>query len=204
VSVSELKAGDRVLVKPGEKIPIAGTVAQGRTSVNQAMLTGESKPVEKGEGEEVIGGAINGEGSITVEVHKTGDETYLAQVIALVQAAQEARSRTQELADRAGLALTLVALGVGAVTLVAWLLLGRSVDFALARTVTVMVITCPHALGLAIPLVVAVSATLSARRGLLIRDRTAFERAGDRYRGVRQDQHPHRGPLRRHRRDSPG
>ncbi len=177
--VAELRAGDRVLVKPGEKIPIDGTVISGRTSVNQAMLTGESQPVEKGEGAEVIGGSVNGEASITVEVHKTGDETYLAQVIEMVRAAQESRSRTQDLANRAALWLTIIAITVGTATLAAWLILGQSFQFALARMVTVMVITCPHALGLAVPLVVAVSTTLSARSGLLIRDRSAFERARD-------------------------
>lgn len=177
VSVSDLKRGDRVLVKPGEKIPVDGAIVEGRTTVNQAMLTGESQPVEKEEGEEVVGGAINGESSITVEVRKTGGETYLSQVIEMVRQAQATRSRTQDLADRAALALTLTALGVGGVTLAAWLLAGKPFEFALARMVTVMVITCPHALGLAIPLVVAVSTALSARHGLLIRDRSAFERS---------------------------
>jgi len=152
-------------------------VVLGQTSVNEAMLTGESKPVDKGEGAPVIGGAVNGEGAITVEVRKTGDETYLSQVVAMVRQAQESRSRSQDLANRAAVWLTAIALGGGAVTLVAWLAVGASVKFALARTVTVMVITCPHALGLAVPLVVAVSTALSAGNGLLIRDRSAFERA---------------------------
>jgi len=177
VPASQLKHGDRILVKPGEKIPTDGTVVAGQTSLNEAMLTGESKPVEKGEGATVIGGAINGDGAITVEVQKTGDETYLSQVIALVRQAQESRSRSQDLANRAAVWLTVIALGGGAVTMVAWLAVGASVPFALARTVTVMVITCPHALGLAVPLVVAVSTSLSAANGLLIRDRSAFERA---------------------------
>jgi Cu2+-exporting ATPase len=141
------------------------------------MLTGESKPVEKGPGATVIGGAVNGEAAITVEVQKTGDETYLSQVIAMVKQAQESRSRSQDLANWAAVWLTAVALGGGAVTLVAWLATGAPFPFALARTVTVMVIACPHALGLAIPLVVAVSTALSAGNGLLIRDRSAFERA---------------------------
>jgi Cu2+-exporting ATPase len=177
VPVTELKRGDRVLIKPGEKIPTDGTIIQGQTSVNEAMLTGESKPVEKGEGAPVIGGAVNGEAAITVEVRNTGDETYLSQVIAMVRQAQESRSRSQDLANRAAVWLTAVALGGGAVTLVAWLAVGASFPFALARTVTVMVIACPHALGLAVPLVVAVSTALSASNGLLIRDRSAFERA---------------------------
>ena len=177
VPLDVLRPGDRVLVKPGEKIPMDGLVVQGRTSVNQAMLTGESQPVEKGTGDPVIGGAVNGEGAITVAVKRTGAETYLSQVVELVRRAQETRSRTQDLADRAALWLTLVAIGGGTVTLVAWLAVGREFSFALERMVTVMVITCPHALGLAVPLVVAVSTSLSARSGLLIRDRSAFERA---------------------------
>src|SRR5438094_10302764 len=141
------------------------------------MLTGESQPVEKGEGNEVIGGAVNGEGAITIEVRRTGADTYVAQVIELVRKAQERRSRTQDLANRAALWLTLIAVGAGTLTLVAWLGAGREFSFALERMVTVMVITCPHALGLAVPLVVAVSTSISARNGLLIRDRAAFERA---------------------------
>jgi Cu2+-exporting ATPase len=178
VSVDELSAGDRVLVKPGEKIPIDGQIVEGRTTVNEAMITGESKPVEKGEGDDVVGGAINGDSAITVEVQKTGEETYLAQVINMVRKAQESRSKTQNLADRAALWLTIVALSAGAITLVVWwLVVGRQFDFSLERTVTVMVITCPHALGLAIPLVVAVSTAVSAKNGLLVRNRSAFERA---------------------------
>jgi len=177
VPVTELSAGERVLVKPGEKVPIDGEIVEGRTTVNQAMLTGESKPVEKGEGDTVIGASINGESSITVEVLKTGADTYLSQVIDMVRRAQQSRSRTQDLANRAALVLTVVAIGVGLITLVTWLVLRQPVQFALARMVTVMVITCPHALGLAVPLVVAISTTLSAQHGLLIRDRSSFERA---------------------------
>ncbi|RJP16204.1 MAG: cadmium-translocating P-type ATPase [Candidatus Abyssobacteria bacterium SURF_5] len=177
VPVTELKKGMRVLVKPGEKVPIDGVVVEGRTSVNEAMLTGESKPVEKGEGDTAIGGSINGESAITVEVEKTGEETYLAQVIEMVRKAQESRSRTQDLADRAALLLTIIALSAGTITLAVWLLLGQAFSFSLGRMVTVMVITCPHALGLAIPLVVAVSTAMAAGTGLLIRDRSAFERA---------------------------
>src|SRR5256712_1232081 len=177
VSLDALQPGDQVLVKPGEKIPTDGVIVAGRTSVNQAMLTGESQPVEKGEGDEVIGGAVSGEGAITMEVRRTGSDTYLSQVIELVRKAQETRSRTQDLANRAALWLTLIAVGGGTITLAAWLGAGREFSFALERMVTVMVITCPHALGLAVPLVVAVSTALSARSGLLIRDRSAFERA---------------------------
>ena len=177
VPINQLKRGDRVLVKPGEKVPTDGIVVAGHSSVNEAMLTGESSPIEKGEGATAGGGAINGEGAITVETRKTGDETYLSQVITLVRQAQESRSRSQDLADRAAVWLTVLALGGGALTMVAWLAVGASVPFALARTVTVMVITCPHALGLAVPVVVAVSTSLSAANGLLIRHRSAFERA---------------------------
>src|SRR5467141_3881958 len=179
VPIDALRPGDRVLVKPGEKIPTDGRMVQGGTSVNQAMLTGESQPVEKGAGDEVIGGAVNGEGAITIEVRRTGADTYLSQVIELVRRAQETRSRTQDLANRAALWLTLTAIAGGTLTLVAWLGAGREFSFALERMVTVMVITCPHALGLAVPLVVAVSTALSARQGLLIRDRQAFEQARD-------------------------
>ena len=177
VPLSQLVVGDRVLVKPGGKIPIDGQVVAGDSSINESMLTGESTPVAKTIGSEVIGGSINGEGSLEVVVAKTGADTYLSQVIALVSAAQEAKSHSQDLADRAAFWLTLVALSVGVVTLVVWLLLGSGFEFALGRSITVMVIACPHALGLAIPLVVAVSTGLAAGQGFLIRDRTAFEGA---------------------------
>jgi Cu2+-exporting ATPase len=177
VPVSELQHGDRVVVKPGEKIPTDGVIVEGRSTINQAMLTGESNPVEKGVGDEVIGGAVNGEAAFSFQVRKTGEETYLSQVIQLVREAQESKSRSQDLANRAALWLTLIAISVGTVTLAAWLLLGQSFNFALERMVTVMVIACPHALGLAVPLVVAVSTALSATNGLLVRDRSAFERA---------------------------
>jgi Cu2+-exporting ATPase len=179
VKVEELKPGDRVLVKPGEKVPVDGAVIDGETSVNESMLTGESRPITKRAGDDVIGGSINGEGSISLEVRKTGSDTYIAQVIDLVRKAQESKSRTQDLANRAARYLTITSLSVGAATLAAWLLLGESSAFAVERAVTVMVITCPHALGLAVPLVVAVSTSLAAKSGLLIRDRRAFERAKD-------------------------
>jgi P-type Cu2+ transporter len=177
VPVTALAPGDHVLVKPGEKVPIDGVIIKGQSSFNEAMLTGESRPVEKDEGQEAVGGAINGEGAVTLEVRKTGDQTYLSQVIEMVRRAQATRSRTQDLANRAASWLTYIALGVGAVTLTLWLVFGASFEFALARSVTVMVIACPHALGLAVPLVVAVSTRLTAQNGLLIRDRAAFERA---------------------------
>ncbi len=177
VPVSELLRGERVRVRPGEKVPIDGAIVDGKTSLNESMLTGESRPVEKRKGDEVVGGAINGEGSITIEVQKTGADTYLSQVVETVRQAQASRSRTQDLANRAAAWLTYIALTAGALTLVTWLVAGSAFDFALERMVTVMVITCPHALGLAVPLVVAVSTSLAAGRGLLIRDRAGFERA---------------------------
>jgi Cu2+-exporting ATPase len=178
VPVEELQHGDRILIKPGEKVPADGAVVEGQTSVNESMLTGESVPVTKKVGGEVIGGSINGEGSVTVEVQKTGEESFLSQVIELVRQAQESKSKTQDLANRAALWLTIVALGGGALTLFVWTaVMGMDFAFAIERMVTVMVIACPHALGLAVPLVVAVSTALAAGNGLLIRDRTAFEAA---------------------------
>ena len=180
VAVSELKVGDRVLVKPGEKIPVDGIIIEGETSVDEAMVTGESQPVPKAVDDEVIGGSVNGEGAVTVEIKRTGEESYVFQMVAMVREAQESKSKTQNLADRAARWLTFIAIGAGVVTIAVWLaLMNRDFAFSLERTVTVMVITCPHALGLAIPLVVAVSTALSAKNGLLIRDRTAFERARD-------------------------
>lgn len=179
VPVSELKPGDKVLVKPGEKVPTDGLIVSGRSNFNESMLTGESRPVPKGEGQEAVGGAVNGEGAVTLEIHKTGEQTYLAQVIDMVRRAQETRSRTQDIANRAALWLTYIAIGVGGATFAAWMGLGATSAFALERMVTVMVIACPHALGLAVPLVVAVSTSLTAKNGLLIRDRAAFERARD-------------------------
>ena len=177
VPIEELEPGDRVLIKPGEKIPVDGEVMEGETSVNEAMLTGESKPVEKQVGSKVIGGSINGDGSMTVEVQKTGKDSFLSQMIGLVDEAQQSKSRSQDLANRAALWLTIIALSCGAITLIIWLgIINKDFAFALERTVTVMVITCPHALGLAVPLVVAVSTALSAKNGLLIRDRASFER----------------------------
>jgi len=178
VPVSELMQGDRVLIKPGEQIPVDGEVIDGASSINEAMLTGESKPVEKEAGDQVIGGAINGEGSLKVEVKKTGEESFLNQVIKLVEQAQESKSRTQDLANSAAKWLAYIAISAGAATLAAWLVFS-AVDFAFAleRTVTVMVITCPHALGLAVPLVVAVSTALAASNGFLIRNRAPFEQA---------------------------
>ena len=177
IPVEEIKPGDRVLVRPGEKVPVDGRIEMGETSLDESMLTGESKPVSKGPSDEVIGGSVNGEGAIEVVIEKTGGDTYLSQVIELVRAAQASRSRTQDLANKAALWLTIIALSAGLVTLVVWLSIGKSFTFSIERTVSVMVIACPHALGLAVPLVVAVSTALAAKEGLLIRDRSAFEAA---------------------------
>jgi Cu2+-exporting ATPase len=178
VPLEELKTNDRILIKPGEKIPADGVVVDGQSSVNEAMLTGESKPVMKKAEDKVIGGAVNGEGSLEVIVEKTGKDSFLAQVIELVKEAQESKSKTQNLANRAAFWLTIIALAGGTITLTYWITIGdQDFAFALERMVTVMVITCPHALGLAVPLVVAVSTAISASNGLLIRDRTAFESA---------------------------
>ncbi len=178
IPLDQLAAGDRVLVKPGEKVPADGVVIKGETSITEAMLTGESNPVNKTINSGVIGGSINGEGSIIIEVHKTGKDSYLAQVTELVKAAQESKSKTQNLADRAAFGLTVTALSIGIITLLVWITLAhQEFVFALSRMVTVMVITCPHALGLAIPLVVAVSTSLSAKNGLLIKNRDSFEHA---------------------------
>ena len=178
VPLGELRVGDRIMVKPGEKIAADGEIIGGDTSINEAMLTGESKPVRKEAGDMAIGGSINGEGSVTIKISKTGKDSFLSQVIDLVKQAQESKSKTQDLANRAAKYLTIVGITSGLLTLIVWFtVLNQQFAFALERTVTVLVITCPHALGLAIPLVVAVSTSLSAKHGLLIRDRTAFENA---------------------------
>ncbi len=177
VGVEQLRPGDDVLVRPGSKVPADGRVVKGESDVDESLLTGESRPVPKATGDEIIGGSLNGEGSLTVQVTRTGAETYLSQVIDLVRRAQESRSRSQDIADRAALVLTVIALVSGALTLTAWLFAGETAGFAVERAVTVMVICCPHALGLAIPLVVAISTVLAARSGFLVRERNAFERA---------------------------
>ena len=178
VPLQDLEKGDVVVVKPGEKIPADGVIQDGDSAVDESMVTGESKPVAKEAGDEVIGGSVNGEGSLEVEVQKLGSESFLSQVVDLVEEAQASKSRTQDLANRAAMWLTFIALGGGIGTLAIWkLLAGAEFVFAMERSVTVMVITCPHALGLAIPLVVAVSTSLGAKNGLLIRNRGAFEGA---------------------------
>jgi Cu2+-exporting ATPase len=175
VKLEELQRNDVILIKPGEKVPADGIVTEGESYLNESMLTGESKPVKKEKSEKVIGGSINGSGSLKVKVLHTGKDSYLNKVITLVQEAQKTKSRTQHLADRAAKWLTYVALAVGVATLIIWLALGLGTSYAIERMVTVMVISCPHALGLAIPLVVAISTAVSAQHGLLIRNRTAFE-----------------------------
>jgi Cu2+-exporting ATPase len=177
ISVDRLKPGELVLVRPGERIPADGRIVEGESEMDESMLTGESRPVGKKAGDQVIGGSVNGTGSLTVEVTKTGAESYVAQVVKLVEQAEASKSRAQGLADRAAFALTVVALAGGFITLAVWLGLGQRPTFAIERMVTVMVITCPHALGLAVPLVVAMIAALCARNGLLVRQRTPFENA---------------------------
>jgi len=175
--VDELKAGDVVMVKPGEKIPMDGLVFDGTSSVNESMVTGESVPVEKKTGDEVIGGAINGEGVLKFKISRAGEDSFLSQVIKLVREAQESRSETQLLADRAAKWLFYIAVVIGAATFAAWISSGKDLNFAIERAVTVIVICCPHALGLATPLVTAISTSLGAKKGLLIRNRANFENA---------------------------
>jgi len=177
IPISDLKSDDIIQVRPGEKIPADGIVMDGESHVNESMLTGESKPVSKQKNDRIIGGSINGNGSLKIEVKHIGKDSYLSKVIGMVKEAQEAKSKTQNLADKAAAWLFYIALGSGITTLVVWLSLGKDFDYALERMVTVMIISCPHALGLAVPLVVAISTAVSAKNGLLIRNRTAFENA---------------------------
>ena len=177
IAVSELEDGDIVLVRPGENIPVDGVLRKGKSDVNEAMITGESRPVKKTEGDEVIAGTNNGEGSLYVEVTGTGENTKLSGIMRLVADAQTSKSRTQHLADRAAQLLTGVAILAGILTLIVWQLLGMSINFTIVRVVTVLVIACPHALGLAVPLVVAISTTMGAMNGLLVRDRRGLEEA---------------------------
>lgn len=174
VNADELEVGNIALVKPGEKIPSDGKIVSGSSSVNESLITGESKPVAKSEGDKVIGGSINGEGSLKIKITKTGRETYISQVIKMVKEAQQSKSKTQDLAAKAAAGLFYAALASGAVTYAAWFFIGQA-DQALSRSITVLVIACPHALGLAIPLVVAISTSITAKNGLLIRNRRAFE-----------------------------
>lgn len=175
VKVTELKNEQKVLVHPGEKIPVDGVIYEGESHINESMVTGESRPVRKSKNDKVIGGTINGNGSLKIEVQEVGEDAYLNKVIHMVHDAQSKKSKTQHLADRIAFWLTIIALTVGFGTLATWLIIGQPFVFALERMASVMVITCPHALGLAVPLVVAISTSISAQQGLLIRNRTAFE-----------------------------
>ena len=177
VAVSALQNGDTLLVRPGESIPADGVVRKGESDINEAMITGESRPVKKHEGDAVIAATINGEGSLRIEVTGTGDKTKLSGIMRLVADAQRSKSRAQHLADRAAQLLTVVAIGAAVLTFVVWQMLDAAIDFSVVRMVTVLVIACPHALGLAVPLVVAISTTLGARNGLLVRDRRGLEEA---------------------------
>ncbi len=174
---SALSEGDMVLVRPGASIPADGVVRDGRSAVNESMITGESRLMEKHASDPVIAGTVNGEGSLRVEVTRTGDRTALAGIMRLVAQAQQSRSRVQVVADRAAFYLTIVAVGSAVVTAVTWTALGAAPAFIVERVVTVLVIACPHALGLAVPLVVAISTTIGARGGLLVRDRRGLEEA---------------------------
>ena len=177
VALQELREGDVLLIRPGAAIPADGTVREGHSAVNESMITGESRLVPKDAGAAVIAGTVNGDGSLHVDVTRTGDRTALAGIMRLVADAQSSKSRAQVLADRAAFALTIVALASAVVTAVAWLAIGASASYVVERVVTVLVIACPHALGLAVPLVVALSTTIGARNGLLVRDRRGLEDA---------------------------
>jgi len=176
VSLNQLQEGDLILIRPGEQIPVDGMIVEGASSANEAFLTGESRPVNKQVGDEVVTGAVNGEGALKAKVTRTGDQTTLSQIMRLVEDAQNSRSKYQVLADKAAYWLTLIAIGVGSLTFVVWIAIGDLV-FAIGRTVTVLVIACPHALGLAIPLVIVNGTAIAAKNGILVRNREAFERA---------------------------
>jgi len=177
IPISELVAGDMVLIRPGSKVPADGVVVKGQSDVNEAIITGESKPVGKKEGASVIAGSINGDGSLTVRVDNIGEKTFLAGIMRLVAEAEASKSRLQILSDRAALYLTVVAVVAGVTTFIAWMLAKAGIVVATERLVAVLVIACPHALGLAVPLVASISTTMAARNGLLIRQRLALEAA---------------------------
>jgi len=177
VPIRELKVGDIALVRPGARIPADGLIMEGRSDVNEAMVTGESTPVTKKINSEVIAGTINGDGSLKVKVSKVGEQTFLAGVMRLVDLAQASKSRLQMLSDRAAFFLTIIAIGVGGLTFILWILFKAGFGFALERMVAVLVISCPHALGLAVPLVASISTTMAARSGLLVKQRLALELA---------------------------
>lgn len=175
IKTTQIQEGDKLLIKPGEKIPADGVIYEGSSSVDESVISGESKPAEKKEGDEVVGGSVNGMGSLKINVKSSNENSYLSKVVEMVQRASKEKSKTQHLGDKAAFWLTITAITVGFTTLAVWLLVGKDFNFALIRMVTVMVIACPHALGLAIPLVVAISTSASAKNGLLIRNRTSFE-----------------------------
>ena len=177
INLKELRNQDTIIIKPGEKIPADGFVLEGSSNVNESMLTGESVPVKKEKESNVIGGSVNGDGMLKIKVTGVGSESYLNKIITMVQSAQHAKSKTQNLADKVAKWLTIISITVGVVTFVYWYSVENNLSFALERMVTVMVTACPHALGVAIPLVVAISTTFAAVNGLLIRNRTAFENA---------------------------
>lgn len=177
VSVNALTEGERILIRPGEQVPVDGLVYEGQSSLNEAFLTGESRPVTKKEGDEVVAGSINGDGALKVRVIRTGEQTTISQMMLLVEEAQQSRSKFQVAADRVAFWLTMIAIGVGSATFIVWQVLGQDIIFSVARMVTVLVIACPHALGLAVPLVIVSATALAAHNGILIRNREAFERA---------------------------
>jgi Cu2+-exporting ATPase len=179
VPVSAIEAGDVVLVRPGGRVPVDGEVIDGESETNESMITGESRPVGKRPGDQVVAGTVNGSGALRIRVSRVGEETALAGIMRLVAEAQASKSRAQAIADRAAMVLTYVAIGAGLLTMIGWLLTDRGADFVAERAVTVVVIACPHALGLAVPLVIAISTTLAARSGLLVRNRLALEMARD-------------------------
>ena len=177
VSISELRQGDVALVRPGGKIPADGVVSEGDSEVDESLITGESRPVAKAKGTEVIAGSINGDGAIRIEIQKTGEKTFLAGVMRLVAEAENSKSRLQLLSDRAAFYLTVLAISAGAITFAAWMFVGQGFGFAVERLVAVLVIACPHALGLAIPLVASISTTMAAKNGFFVKRRLALEAA---------------------------
>ena len=193
VAASELRPGDVVLVRPGGRVPADGMVVEGDASFDESMITGESRTVRRSSGDRVVAGTVATDNSVRIEVEAVGDETALAGIQRLVREAQASRSRAQALADRAAAMLFYIAVAAGALTFVVWAAIGETGE-AVERTVTVLVISCPHALGLAIPLVIAISTGIAARTGILVRDRLALERMRTRRRGpVRQDRDPDEG-----------
>jgi len=177
VPISGLKIDDKILIRPGEQVPADGIIIEGSSSLNEAFLTGESRPVSKKINDEVVAGSINGEAALTVNINRIGENTTLSQIKRLIEEAQASRSQFENLADRAAGWLTYIAIAVGLITLITWLIVGKDFNFAVTLMVTVLVIACPHALGLAIPLVTANATAVSAKNGILVRNREAFERA---------------------------